>query len=136
MAFDLGTLQDGDLDQLSDGDLAELEDQLLLETELDTGRGAQFTAGRLFVWGLRLFGLLLALALYSRLMPVNRIGPLAIPVYLLFLAAGVLGAERVWRGAGRPARMVVRGALVHWPVVLYLVAIGFRLLHRGAPAAP
>lgn len=131
MAFDLGALQDGDLEQLGDRDLAELEDQLLLEAELDASPGAQFTSGRLVVWALRFVGLLVGLAVYGRLMPVNRIGPLAIPVYLLVLAAGVLGAEHAWRAVGRPGRTVVRGALVHWPLVLYLGAALFRLLRRG-----
>ena len=121
-------ISDADLDRMSDTELAELEDRLLLDSELDLSRDAQFTRGRIVVWVLTVLGVLLALGLYARL-PTEKLGPLNIPLYLLAFGLGATGAHWLWSAAPRPAREGVRWLLHHWPVALYLAAILYRVLH-------
>ena len=118
MAFEIGTLRDEDLTQFSDTELAELEDELLLAEELDLSSRARFTSGRLVVYALSAIGIVVMLALFSRL-PTEKLGPLNIPLYLLALGLGAAGAHLAWARAGQRVREGVRWALGHWPLVLY-----------------
>ncbi len=122
-------IRDADLETMTDGALATLEDQLLLEGELDLSRGAQLTAARVVVWVLMLLGIVIALALLSRL-PTRNLGPLNIPLYLLAIGLGASGAHLLWSGAGRQLRTVVRTALDYWPLLLYLGATFYGLMRR------
>lgn len=124
------TLTDADLGRMSDGDLAVLEDQLLLYAELDTSKGARFTAGRLVVYALSAVGIVVLLGFLSRF-PTARLGPISILLYLGAIFGGILVAHRLWSAAGRPVRTGVRWLLGHWPVILYLGAQLYRLTHRG-----
>ncbi len=130
MAFEIASLRDEDLLQLSDEELAELEDELLLAEELDLSSRARFSAGRLVVYALSAIGIVLMLALFSRL-PVAKLGPLSIPIYLLALGLGAGGAHLAWARAGRRAREGVRWALGHWPLVLYAVGVLYQLTRTG-----
>ena len=130
MAFEIGTLRDEDLTQFSDTELAELEDELLLAEELDLSSRARFTAGRLVVYALSAVGIVLMLALFSRL-PTERLGPLSIPIYLLAFGLGAAGAHLAWARAGRRVREGVRWALGHWPLLLYAVGVVYQVTHAG-----
>lgn len=130
MAFEIGTLRDEDLTQFSDTELAELEDELLLAEELDLSSRARFTAGRLVVYALSAVGIVLMLALFSRL-PTERLVPLSIPIYLLAFGLGAAGAHLAWARAGRRVREGVRWALGHWPLLLYAVGVVYQLTHAG-----
>jgi hypothetical protein len=114
-------INEQDLEQMSDEDLAVIEDQLLLDQELDSSKQARFTAVRGVVFLLMVVGIVILMALFSRL-PTSKLGPLNIPLYLIALGGGAAMGHFAWKAAGRTIRNGVRLLLGHWPVVLYVVA--------------
>lgn len=114
-------INEHDLEQMSDEDLAVIEDQLLLDQELDSSKQARFTAVRGVVFLLMVVGIVIMMALLSRL-PTSKLGPLNIPLYLLALGIGAGLGHYAWKAAGRTVRNGVRILVANWPVVLYVVA--------------
>jgi Na+/glutamate symporter len=120
-------VKDDELEKMSDAALASLEDRLLLESELDTSPRARFSAGKAVVYLLSAIGIAVGLSLMS-LLPTQKLGPINIPIYLGALFLGIIGGHWVWSVAGQPVRTGIRWLLGHWPIVLYLTAMGYSLV--------
>lgn len=119
------TSRDDEFAGLSDAELAMLEDELLLENELRSK--GRFTGPRLMLFFLTFLSILLWSALYARVLPSQKLGPLNIPLYVVMLGMAIGTVHFGWKLLGWQVRSAVRFVLGHWTAVLYLLAVLYQV---------
>lgn len=123
--FERPTSPDDEFEGLTDEDLAVIEDDLLLANELaSTGR---LTLPRLMLFFLMFVSVMLWSAVYGKLLPSQKLGPLNIPLYLAMLGLAIATVQVGWKLVGWPVRNAVRFLLAHWLGVLYLLGVLYGL---------
>lgn len=109
-------------EQLTDHDLAWLEDQLSLSAELDGRRDALTSGPRIMLFVLVFVTFQALLLLMARTLPVSRLGPLNILLYVAMLGVAIWLVHAGWRVVGQRVRTAIRYLFRYWPAALWLWA--------------